>query len=295
MKATILASAACLLLGGAAPAAEPAQYQALLEQKAAAIVTVRVVLKTEMNFGGQGRNTESREEVQGVVVSGDGLILTSYDTFRSEEDEGGEFHVKRVPQEIKIVFEDEEKEYDAEIVATDKKVNLAFLKVKDLEGRTLAPVSFAEPTTVEVGAEVVAVSRLAKGYDYAPYVRTGRVSGTIRKPRKALILEGAIHGEGLPVYTPAGEVIGVLTSIESGLAEESSGRGGFFRLFSSSGDSFVLPGKVVARLIEQAARQAEEQAKKNQDGDAAAPEAEDAGDLEAEPDQEEDGGGGEDS
>ena len=109
--------------------------------------------------------------------------------------------MKRTPTEIKVVFEREEKEYEAEIIATDKKVNLAFLKVKDLEGREVSVVDFDAAVKADLGAMVAAVSRLTKGYDYSPYVRTAYVSGSIKKPRKALMLDGSVRSEGLPVFT----------------------------------------------------------------------------------------------
>ncbi len=283
MKASGLISAAVLLaalLGGARRAAAEATetYPALLEQKAPAIVSVRVVLKTEMNFGGQGRTSESREEIAGVVVAKDGLILVSYDAFRSDDESDTQFQMKRTPKEIKVVFEGEEKEYEAEIVATDKKVNLAFLKVKDLEGRDVSVVDFNEPAAVELGTKVAAVNRLDKGFDYAPYVRTANVSGSIKKPRKALMLDGSINSEGLPVFTMDGQVVGVLTSIESGMPEDEGEDFGMFRVImgGGGGGQFVLPGKVVAGLIEQAAKQAAELAQKQAE-EGAAKEGEKAG------------------
>lgn len=237
---------------------EANRYQALLEQKAASVVTVRLVMKTEFNFGGQGQNRESREEVAGVLVSDDGMVLVSYDSFRSDADDGSNFQMKRRVQEIKIVFEREEKEYDGELVATDKKVNLAFIQVNDLEGRKISPVSFEAAVKAEAGARVASVSRLDKGFDYAPYVRTARICGKIRKPRKALMLDGSIRTEGLPVYTMDGSVVGVLTSLESGMADDSGG-GSFFG-FGGGSRQFVLPGKVVSNLIRLARKQAAEAA-----------------------------------
>ena len=253
-----------------AAADEAEQYQALLEQKAPLIVTVRAVIKTEVNFGGQGQDQESRDEIQGVVVGKDGLIMVSFDSFRSRGEAGGDFQVKRTPQEIKVIFEREEKEYEAELVATDSKVNLAFLKVKDLEGRDVQIADFANPVSGEVGQKVAAVGRLEKGYDYAPYVRTAVVSGSIKKPRRALILDGSVRSEGLPVYSMDGAVIGVLTTLESGV-REGSDEGGFFGMMSGGGRQFVLPGKVVAGMIQQARQQAAKAAEEAQaaqeDGD----------------------------
>ena len=246
--------------GHAGPAGpdEAGQYAALLDGKAPTIVTVRAVIKTELNFGGQGQNQESRDELSGVVVDESGLVMVSYDSFKSTE-EGDEFQLKRTPQEIKVIFEREEKEYEADLVATDKKLNLAFLKIRDLEGRELSVARFDDGATVELGQKVAAVGRLKKGYDYAPHVWSAVVSGRIKKPRKALILDGGVTTEGLPVYTMDGLMVGVLTTLEAGV-EDESGNSGIFRMLGGGGGgrSFVLPSKVVGKLVEQAKKQAAE-------------------------------------
>jgi S1-C subfamily serine protease len=257
-----------MILLAALPASLQAQtdesYAALLDSKAPSIVTIRVVMKTEMSFQGQSQDEESRTEVAGVIVSTDGLIMSTYDTFGSDDQGSGPFSVKRIPKEIKVIFEREEQEYDAELVATDKRVRLAFLQVLDLEGRELVPVSFDPAASVDLGDRVASVGRLEKGFDYAPYVTTAQVSGRIKKPRKALMLDGSISTEGLPVFTMTGEVVGVLTTIESGMAaSEEEEAMGMLRVILGSGGGllghqFVLPGKVTARLIEQAAAQAAE-------------------------------------
>ncbi|MFH0945529.1 MAG: serine protease [Planctomycetota bacterium] len=244
---------------GAAGPDEAGQYAALLEKKAPMIVTVRAVMKTEINFGGQGQNQESREEIAGVVVDESGLVMVSYDSFKSSDEGSGSFQLKRTPQEIKVIFEREEKEYDADLVATDKNVNLAFLKVRDLEGRELSVARFDESADVEVGQKVAAVGRLKKGYDYAPHVRSAVVSGRIKKPRKALILDGGVTTEGLPVYTMDGAMVGVLTTLETGVGEEDGSSLGFLSMMGGGGgQSFVLPAKVIGKLVEQAKKQADE-------------------------------------
>jgi len=264
------------LLGtsGLRAADEVSQYAALLEQKAPAIVTVRAVIKTELNISGRGQNQESRDEIAGVVVDESGLVMISYDSFRSSEDGDGSFQIKRTPQEIKVVFEREEKEYDADLVATDKKLSLAFLKVRDLEGRAVQVARFDEGAPAEVGQKVASVSRLQKGYDYAPQVRTAVISGKIKKPRKALILDGGVT-EGLPVYTMDGAMVGVLTTLEAGVQEDDNSRFPFILMGDSGGRSFVLPSKVVAKLVEQALKQAEEF-----DAEAAEKEAKEVGESE---------------
>lgn len=227
-----------------------ARYEALIDEVAPSIVTLRMVVKLERSFGGRSSDGEVRNEVSGALVTPDGMILCSYDPFRSVETE--QFSVKVTPLEIKVVFEREEKEYDAALVATDKKVNLAFVKVKDLEGREVRVIDFSSPAGLSVGAGVHQVGRMAKGYDYAPYVMRSVVNGRLKKPRKAWMLDGSVSLTGLPVFDGAGMVAGVLTELDSGLSDSESAFAGM------SGRPFVLDAKIIARLIEQAQKQAAE-------------------------------------
>ena len=251
MKSTIIAFAAALLApaaGFAHDSTSTERYEALLEQ-APSIVTLRMVVKIEMSFQGRSQDRESRDEVFGVVVSDQGMIMCGYDAFRSIDTEG--MMMKRTPTEIKVVFESEEKEYDAELVATDQKINMAFVKIKDLEGRETRPISFADAPKGAVGDTVHQVVRLDKGFDYAPYVRGATISGKLRKPRKALLIDGPLREVGLPVFNADGQVSGALTRLESGMSSDASP-------FGAPGVFAIIDGKIIARLIEQAEKQAAE-------------------------------------
>ena len=59
---------------GAQPAGELA---ALLDRAAPSIVTVKVVIKTEMMAMGQSQSEETRTDLQGVVVDASGLVMIS--------------------------------------------------------------------------------------------------------------------------------------------------------------------------------------------------------------------------
>jgi S1-C subfamily serine protease len=239
---------------------------ALVEKRAPSIVSVRAVIKTEVSAFGQSDNQESREELQGAVVDESGLVMISNALFSPQFPgmPAGQMELKVTPVEIRVVVGNEEKEYDAFLAARDSKLNLAFLQVKDLGERKLAAVSFEGEGKAAVGDEVVAVGRLEKGFDYAPYFSTARVSGEIRKPRPALVHTGTIGTLGLPVFTASGEVVGVLTELESGLkAEESAGPGilqalSFMRGGGAGAPSFIVPASAVKGVVAQAKKRAGE-------------------------------------
>jgi serine protease Do len=247
-----------------------AQLRQLLESKAAGIVTVRAVIKTELTIGGRTRDRESRLERRGVMVDANGLVMTDRTSLAPEEDEGGDadFSQKTTPLDIKVVVEREEQEFAAAVVATDAKSGLAFLRIKDLGDRKLAALDLSQAAKVEIGDEVAVVERMGKGYDFAPYFRLGRITGSIDKPRKAWIYAGNLGSEGTVVFTPGGQLAGVITTVESGLKGEEedagipAGLGGLLGRIRSGqqGDSFIVPAGSIAGLIDQAKKRAAEQA-----------------------------------
>ncbi len=262
--------AVCLTLWAApAPAQdEMAQLDGLVTKYAPAIVTVKAVLKTETKFGGAGQAQESRVTFSGVVVSPEGLVMisnTPFSPMRMMEmmgmpEEMGDIGMKATPTSLKVVVGSEEKEYDAFLAATDTNLDLAFIKMEGLGDRVLPFVDFGQGTSALVGQEVVQINRLGRGYDYAPFFQTARVNGEIAKPRTAWMLEGDISAFGLPVFGMTGDVVGVLTTIPSGVKEQGAAEGMglsmVMRLMggggSTPGGSFVLPASVVKAVIEQA-------------------------------------------
>lgn len=263
-----------LLVPAVAQDESATNVQAIVEKVAPSIVTVKVVIKTTMKVGGESMEEESKMSLQGVVVTPDGLIMVSNSPFspkRMMEMLAGEsmpagMDYKMTPTSIKVTFGNEDKEYDAFLAATDTKLDLAFIKVEGLGERQLTPVNLASATDAKLGQKVIAISRLSKGYDYAPYFAFGQICGEITKPRRAWMLLGDVSQLGLPVFTLNDELLGVLTTIAPDVREERGDTMGFamfMRLLTGGGSSgtggvFVVPGQQVSPLVEQASRRAAE-------------------------------------
>ncbi len=247
----------------------------LLEKAAPCIVTVKVVIKTEFSMMGQAQNEESRSELQGVVVHDSGLIMISnagISADRAMEAISGlgnpmlaNMDITMTPTDFAVIFGNEEEEHDAFLVAKDTKLDLAFLQVQGVTDRELVTVNFAEGVKPAVGDTVVAISRLKKGYDYAPFATTARVSGAIRKPRKAWIVDGSMSSYGLPVFSSSGDVVGVLITLAPTTTDDSggSGFGSMMRMMRGGGldagvGTFILPAKVVNGLIKQSLAKVQE-------------------------------------
>ncbi|MGI4791868.1 MAG: trypsin-like peptidase domain-containing protein [Janthinobacterium lividum] len=265
---SVLTALACLGFAGSAHADDVSgQVQALITKQAPAIVTVRAVLKVTTK--GEGAQTaESRTEMQGVVVDPSGLIMVSSVPFSATKmmemmgmpSDAADSGPTITPTDFKVVFANEEKEYSAFLVATDTTLGLTFLKIEDLAGRTPQAVTFASAPAPALGDPVYALSRLSKGYDYAPYFSSARVSGIITKPRAAVMLDGGISDLGLPIFTATGDAAGVLTSVASGVKPEGSneamGMQMMMRIMGGGGGNhsgvFLVPASAVSPVIAQA-------------------------------------------
>ncbi|HLV81928.1 MAG TPA: serine protease [Chthonomonadaceae bacterium] len=257
---------------GQTPADAASQLQSLVAKNAPAIVTIQLVLKTEVKAGGQARDSEERTGLEGVVVSPNGLIMISdaqinpkrlQDLFGGMGAEG--MDMKTTPTDIKVVVEREEKEYDAFLAATDTNLGLAFLKIEGLGDRKLTAVDFSNTAAPVIGQPIVLVTRLDKGFDYAPFFKTARISGEVTKPRQAWLMDQELSDLGLPVFSPSGDVVGVLTTLTSGIKAESPdlsmGIGMMMRMFGGGGGQslfhvFVVPGPPVMTAIAEAKQRA---------------------------------------
>ncbi len=244
---------------------EAAQLSSLLSKQAPAIVTVKASLKSSMKGAdSSGQDSESPITMQGVVVKADGLVMISnlaLSPTRAMElmgrGGGDKLDIKITATNIKVIFADDEKEYDAFLAATDTNLDLAFVKIESAGGKTFTALDFTNPGTATIGQKVVGLTRLSKGYDFAPYYQTARISGAITKPRSAMMLDGGISGFGLPIFALTGEPVGVLSTILSA-GDDSSGTAAsyamFLRMLTGGGSTgaFLIPATAVRSVIEQA-------------------------------------------
>ena len=251
-------------------AEDTAQIQALLNRVGPSIVIVHVVMKSS---GPQGAERQTKADMPGVIVDKSGLVMISNIMFSyarvsalmgAGDGDGADF--KTYPTEMKTLFDQDEKEYPTTLVATDTKLDLAFVKVEGLGDKKIVPIDFGGTSVGSVGQEVISISRLHKGFDYAPYFQTSRICGQVAKPKKAYYVEGGLEGLGLPVFSISGEAIGVLTTLQPVVKEEALIEGMTFHNFTSrviggkSGivPTFILPSQTVFGLISQAKLKAAE-------------------------------------
>jgi len=242
-----------------------AVYREILESKAGSLVTVKFVLKIKISYMGQVQEQESNLEVTGVVVDKGGLIMIASDALNPGLGMGvpDEVEISASHSNLKILFEDDDEEYDAILGATDSNLNLSFLQIKDLKGKEIVPVEFSKAAQIEIGQEYIGISRFTKGFDYVPYFGTVRVCGTIYQPRPMFSVISTFDGTGLPVFDFSGKVAGVMSTQKG--SEGTSDRGGGMLRLAMEGDSgaFLIPAPTVHATLQRAIKIAREALKKD--------------------------------
>jgi hypothetical protein len=201
-----------------------------LEAKAASIVAVKFVAKV--------MERELSINETGTVVDASGLVMLPN---RVKND-----RVKFTVSNLRVVFPGDDKEYDAIVAATDSRLDLAFIRIRDLAGKTLVPVDLTESPEAEPGTELFTVTRLDQGFDYAPYFGAAQVVGRITKPRALGILSGFAPGAHV-LFDEDGKAAGVVVP-QSGVTDGDDRR---------TRRSFLLPMKAAVATIRQAAKAAE--------------------------------------
>lgn len=190
------------------PAMNVADVVAIIEPS-----VVTVVSEIDEGFGaGQGTGT-------GVVITADGEILTNA-------------HVVDGASKVSILFGDSIDPIPASVLAMDVGNDLALLRI---DATDLTPAVFADPASIQVGDEVVAVG-FALDLDGGPTVTRGIVSALNRTIENG---DGALDGliqtdaaissgnSGGPLVNSRGQVVGINTAVFTSTANTAANNVGF--------------------------------------------------------------------
>lgn len=265
-----------IVAGAAVSAAAPRQpgYEELLARISPAIVSVKVVLKTEFNMGDAMQEQESVLDALGAVVDPGGLILLwnsqlsatrLMDAVR-QMGEGEDFKLKMTPTDFRVTFAGDVREHRAFLAGSDSELDLAFLQLEERPARALASIEFGRSRPARIGDTVFGVSRLSPAFDRAPFLEAGRIAGRITKPASAFILDASPALLGLPVFDAEGHAVGAVATVLSRTSEPAAQGGDMMSYFAlgrgrmESGPLgvFLLPGERVEELIATARRRARE-------------------------------------
>ena len=180
--------------------------------------------------GGQPRSParKVRSSGSGFVISRDGYILTNH-------------HVVDQASEIQVLFSDR-REYKATVIGTDRRSDLALLKI---DAKGLDALVFADSDNLKVGEWVLAIGS-PFGLDYS--VTAGIVSAKGRSlPTEQgenyvpfIQTDVAINpgNSGGPLFNLKAEVVGINSQI-------------FSQTGGSIGLSFSIPSNVAQRVVDQ--------------------------------------------
>jgi S1-C subfamily serine protease len=245
----------------AARAGESPDFERLLADKAPVLVSVKFVLKVSMGSM-MGGDQENETEITGVMIDAKGLILCSNTQLggftaimkRMMGSMGGS--ISATPTDLKVLIGEDEDGMEAELLARDTELDLAWIRIKEPGDKVFDHVDFAKAAKPTVGQRVFAVRRLGKFFGRAPSVVDGNIGGSTDKPRDLYIPTGAIGtAMGLPVYTMDGRVVGV--TIMQAPDAEDAGMNPMAMLsqMSNMQDMFsglILPAKDVAKATKRA-------------------------------------------
>lgn len=232
MKRILFTLAAALLVLPASVHAEdtapaPANvHQELIAAKGQSIVSVKMVIALSGSFQGQSIDREIKSTATGIVVDASGLVMLSSENFSPQLPRRMRAmltDLKVVPTNIRVIFPGDEVEYDAILGAKDTKLGLGFVFIKDLKGRSAAPVDLSKTVTPIVGQTLYGVTRLAQGFDHASMCDTATVVGSLTKPRKVWLLSRAASFNALPLYDASGAAAGVVVNQE-GVTDDAGSR-----------------------------------------------------------------------
>ncbi|MEL6890918.1 MAG: trypsin-like peptidase domain-containing protein [Actinomycetota bacterium] len=141
----------------------------------------------------------------GIIITEDGEILTNA-------------HVVEGATEVRVRLAGESEPRDAAVLASDRGNDLALLRIG---GDGYTPARFADPDSVRIGDEVVAIG-FALNLDGDPSVTLGIVSALDRSfGLDGVFLDGLIQTDaaissgnsGGPLVNAAGEVVGINTAV----------------------------------------------------------------------------------
>lgn len=239
LKKVILISCLLVFCNTNAYASLP-DFTALVEEVAPAVVKINTVSKAAPKAEQpriQGQMPEifrellekrqrparpSRTMGSGFVISADGYILTNH-------------HVVDQAEEIQVQFADRS-EYTATVVGSDRRSDLALLKI---EANDLPSLEFADSDSIKVGAWVLAIGSpfgldysvtagiisaigrslpTEQGENYVPFIQTDVAINRGNSGGPLFNLDGQVVGINSQIYSPTGGSVGLSFSIPVSIA-----------------------------------------------------------------------------
>src|SRR4051794_30574782 len=227
-----------------------------------AVVTVQLVVKSRIGFGGFGGDArESKQEVTGTVIDSAGLTVVSLAStdptsllqgmmsgMGGDGEDSAKFKMDSEVSDVKLLCNDGS-ELPAEIVLRDRDLDLAFLRPKTKPAAPLVALDLGQSAKVELLDQLVAINRLGKVASRTHAASIERISAVVQRPRLFYVPEGdkSAAGLGCPAFTLDGKLAGIFVM----RATKSGGGGG--GLFGMQGGmtAILLPAEDVKKVAAQ--------------------------------------------
>jgi Do/DeqQ family serine protease len=183
------------------------------------------------------RRRAQRSLGSGVIVSGDGLVVTNYHVIRGRDGRDAD------NIDIKVSLSDG-REYRAKVILEDKQTDLAVLRLQDETTEDFPHIGFADSDQLEVGDLVLAIGN---PFGVGQTVTSGIVSATARTRvgitdyQFFIQTDAAINpgNSGGALVDMDGRLVGINTAI-------------FSRSGGSQGIGFAIPANMVRVVVESA-------------------------------------------
>lgn len=185
------------------------------------VVSISVTAQRTSDFFGFRQPGETESAGTGFILSREGVILTNRHV------------IPRQVDNIVVTLSDGTTLDDVEVIGRTNEndpLDIAFLRVRDTEGKELKPVILGDSSAVEVGNRVVAIGNALGQFQNT--VTVGIISGYGRNVQAAdatgvdslqnlFQTDAAINrgNSGGPLVNVNGEVIGVNTAVAAGTAQ----------------------------------------------------------------------------
>lgn len=180
-----------------------------------AIVRVTLIIKFRLFMNGnEKKNSESKTETTGTILTPSGLTLISLNT--TEPDKMAEENIKRKTGsqmkleselgDIKIILSDG-KEIPGTIVLRDRDLDLAFIRPAKKFDLPLHSIGDVKQGTPEIMDPVFSLGRLGKLGSHSPTISLDRIHAIVKKPRTVYI-PFYTNELGAPIFTANGDWAG---------------------------------------------------------------------------------------
>jgi len=232
----------------------------------AAIVNVRVVLKTRMSMAGRElQSSDETVEAIGTVIDPSGLMVMSLGVLNpggmmtrmmSGAMGGGggdqKMEITSEPTDLKMRLPDG-REIPAKIVLRDEDLDLAFIRPAAKLDNPMVAVNLKDAGKPGLLDQVVVLSRLGRVGGWAPGAALHDIGAIIERPRTFFVLGSPAASIGVPAFLPNGRIVGLLT-----LRQIDAGRAGMMSMMGGTESLGLLPVILPAADVLEISQQATE-------------------------------------